>query len=247
MSASTVHRRGATLTGFLDWLLRTKKLDQHWERPPAPERGRRSAPRLAPSEALRILHRHVRQAVEEDDGLEDGVAARPHAATTLLSLSLMIATGTRVAETASVEVHRIDLRARSIGVTGKGRRDRMVYVPNPWLCRLIHAYVDARTQQGVSHPFLLFGRNRNAISTASLRYRLRTASRDAGLTSHVTPHMLRHAAATNLLDAGVDIRFVQRLLGHASLSTTEIYTHVLDGALRRKLEQADVLGHHFLR
>jgi integrase/recombinase XerD len=67
------------------------------------------------------------------------------------------------------------------------------------------------------------------------------AANVAGLSSKVTPHMLRHTAATRLIEAGVDIRYIQRLLGHASLTTTEIYTHVSDEALRRVVTDADIL------
>jgi integrase/recombinase XerD len=75
-----------------------------------------------------------------------------------------------------------------------------------------------------------------------MRSRLVKAARAAGLSARVTPHMLRHTAATQLIEAGVDIRYIQRLLGHASLSTTEIYTHVSDRALSRVVSKADVLG-----
>jgi integrase/recombinase XerD len=71
---------------------------------------------------------------------------------------------------------------------------------------------------------------------------LRRHAIQAGLSRRVTPHMLRHTAATLLIETGVDIRFVQRLLGHSSIATTEIYTHVSDEALRTTLERANVLG-----
>lgn len=63
----------------------------------------------------------------------------------------------------------------------------------------------------------------------------------------MTPHMLRRRTATQLIEAGVDIRYVQRLLGHASLSTTELYTHISDGALKRVVSDADILGRAFVR
>ena len=75
-----------------------------------------------------------------------------------------------------------------------------------------------------------------------MRSRLAKAAREAGLSARVTPHMLRHTAATQLIERGVDIRYIQRLLGHASLTTTEIYTHVSDRALKRVVSDADVLG-----
>jgi site-specific recombinase XerD len=76
----------------------------------------------------------------------------------------------------------------------------------------------------------------------SIRARLRRYAITVGLTRRVTPHMLRHTAATLLIETGVDIRFVQRLLGHSSIATTEIYTHVSDEALRATLERAAVLS-----
>ena len=75
-----------------------------------------------------------------------------------------------------------------------------------------------------------------------MRSRLTKAAAAAGVPTRVTPHMLRHTAATQLIEAGVDIRYIQRLLGHASLSTTEIYTHVSDKALGALSRDADVLG-----
>ncbi|MEI9923053.1 MAG: tyrosine-type recombinase/integrase [Bradyrhizobium sp.] len=71
---------------------------------------------------------------------------------------------------------------------------------------------------------------------------MRRYSINARTARRITPHMLRHTAATLLIERGVDIRFVQRLLGHSSIATTEIYTHVSDEALRATLERADVLG-----
>jgi integrase/recombinase XerD len=76
----------------------------------------------------------------------------------------------------------------------------------------------------------------------SIRARLRRHAGLAGVARRVTPHMLRHTAATLLIETGVDIRFVQRLLGHSSIATTEIYTHVSDEALRTTLERANVLA-----
>jgi integrase/recombinase XerD len=77
----------------------------------------------------------------------------------------------------------------------------------------------------------------------SIRSKLRQyAEKEVGLARRITPHMLRHTAATLLIETGVDIRFVQRMLGHSSIATTEIYTHVSDEALRVTLERADVLA-----
>lgn len=76
----------------------------------------------------------------------------------------------------------------------------------------------------------------------SIRARLRRYARQIGLIRRITPHMLRHTATTLLIETGVDIRFVRRLLGHSSIATTEIYTHVSDEALRTTLERTNVLA-----
>jgi integrase/recombinase XerD len=95
---------------------------------------------------------------------------------------------------------------------------------------------------GHSHTALFLNRHGLPMQPQSIRARLRRQAGAAGVARRVTPHMLRHTAATLLIETGVDIRFVQRLLGHSSIATTEIYTHVSDEALRTTLERADVLG-----
>src|SRR5208337_4251537 len=95
-----------------------------------------------------------------------------------------------------------------------------------------------------SHPGaspLFVNRYGDPMRPQSVRSKLRRLAKEAGLQRRVTPHMLRHTAATLLIETGVDIRFVQRLLGHSSIATTEIYTHVSDEALRMTLERADIL------
>ena len=143
----------------------------------------------------------------------------------------MLTTGVRVGELVAIRVEDVDLSNQSIYVIGKGRRERIVYLPSVWLRDLIAAYLLTREASQVGHEHLLFSSPLSPLSTVWVRSRLATAASAAGIR-RVTPHMLRHSAATQLIESGVDIRFVQRLLGHASLSTTEIYTHITNDALR---------------
>jgi integrase/recombinase XerD len=154
----------------------------------------------------------------------------------------MVSTGVRVGEVVSIKCTDMDLEGGTIRVFGKGRREREVYVTTAWVAELTRAYVEARAALGVHHSYLLFNENHGPVTPATLRARLARAAQDADLEVRVTPHMLRHTAATQLIEAGVDIRFIQRLLGHASLSTTEIYTHVSNDALRKVVSGADVVG-----
>src|SRR4029078_13201540 len=95
---------------------------------------------------------------------------------------------------------------------------------------------------GTAASNLFLNRRGLPLKPQSVRAELRRYSMRAGTARRSTPHMLRHTAATLLIERGVDIRFVQRLLGHSSIATTEIYTHVSDEALRVTLKKANVLG-----
>lgn len=159
----------------------------------------------------------------------------------------MVSTGVRVAELVGISCQDIDLAGRAVRITGKGRRERLVYLTNDWVTELTEAYIATRDALGVEHQRLLFNRSRRPLTTAAMRSRLAKAARAASVRGTVTPHMLRHTAATQLIEAGVDIRLIQRLLGHASLSTTEIYTHVSDLVLKRTVSDADTLGRVFER
>lgn len=236
LSRRTVARRVAALRGLRRWLLATEHTQPaSWDLAQIIHGRTQSLPRVTAPSNIERLHRNLRGAV-------DGVDNRPSAATTLLAVSFMLATGARVAETCSLSVSNVDLTSGTVRLLGKGMRDRTVYITNSWLLTLCRSYAAVRTARGVTHDRLLFNRTNDPLSPASIRQRMATASREAGLATIVTPHMLRHAAATRLLESGVDIRIVQRLLGHASITTTEIYTHVTDLTLRRALADADVLG-----
>ncbi len=166
---------------------------------------------------------------------------RPFETTTLLGTALMVSTGLRVGELVAFRTTDIDTTNRTIQVMGKGRRERIVYLTDEWLTRLASAYQLTRQHLGTTHDRFLLNAHGAPLTTSTMRARLAKAGRGAGLQQHVTPHMLRHSAATQLIESGVNIRFVQRLLGHASLTTTEIYTHVTDQALRDAVLTAGVL------
>ena len=171
-------------------------------------------------------------------GTETGTRNSP-AVTTYLAVALMIATGLRGGELVSLVVGNVDLADGSVHVRGKGRRERIVYLPPGQPRSCLAQYLDVR-DAALDHPLLL-NRLGQPLTTANLRDRISRAARNAGIQQHVTPHMLRHTCATQLLEAGIDIRFVQRLLGHASIATTEIYTHVSDTSLRHAIHKANIV------
>jgi site-specific recombinase XerD len=160
--------------------------------------------------------------------------------TTRLATLLLFATGVRVSELASVRVGDIDLEQRTVRILGKGSRERQVFLPNELLATLVRDYVSKHHGAPKLTDRLLLNRRKEPASAACLRARLKNLASNAGIPRRVTPHMLRHTAATSLLEAGVDIRFVQRLLGHQSIATTQIYTHVSDVALKLAIANANV-------
>jgi integrase/recombinase XerD len=244
LSDATVGRRVAAIRGYLRWLVATGELQVDPLRDaPIKVRKPRRLPRAVPTSELGQLVGSLQHSagLAELQLPKGDPLPSPHKATTLLAVGLMISTGVRVGEAVTIRCDSLNLSSRSIRIYGKGARERTVYFPAGWLLSLLESYICTRGELRISHDFLLFSRNGLPMSTSALRGRLAAASSGAGLNRVVTPHMLRHSAATELLDSGVDIRYVQRLLGHASINTTEIYTHVSDAALRKVITNANIL------
>jgi site-specific recombinase XerD len=163
-----------------------------------------------------------------------------------LIVRLLVATGMRVGELCRLRIEDVAPDGSVLRIHGKGARDRVAYVTDASLRQDLRRILEGRreSQAGpdVAGGALFLNRHGAPLRPQSVRAKLKRLANEAGLGRRVTPHMLRHTAATLLIETGVDIRFVQRLLGHSSIATTEIYTHVSDEALRRTLERADVLG-----
>jgi len=243
LSAASLRRRLAGVRSFCRWL---HAQDLRYKVPVEALgfrfRRTRRLPRAVARGDLRTLLDSLSRAAAYT-GAESSSAglSRINESITLLGVLLILGTGLRVAELVGLRCDDIEVSEQSIRVLGKGARERTVFLADQWTIDLLTNYLHARTSRAVSHPHLLMNRKGEPLSPEAFRRRLATQSVAAGLRQRVTPHMLRHSAATQLIDSGVDIRYVQRLLGHASLLTTEIYTHVSDHSLRQTLIQADVL------
>ncbi|MEA2880595.1 MAG: integrase/recombinase XerD [Hyphomicrobiales bacterium] len=159
-----------------------------------------------------------------------------------LAILLMVSTGIRVGELCKLTIDDVSPDGTSLRIQGKGSRDRIAYIADAALRAKLRGSVQQLRKVASSYGALFVNRHGLPMKPQSIRSKLRRYASEVGLSRRVTPHMLRHTAATLLIETGVDIRFVQRLLGHSSIATTEIYTHVSDEALRATLERADVLG-----
>lgn len=246
LSPASLRRRAAALRGFCRWLLSQGLISADpWSGTSLALGRTRRLPRNLATHELKLLIGFLSRAAQVDVGKAPGrrsVEKRPHESTTLLAVALMITTGVRVHEAVGIRCRDIDMPGGTMRLIGKGGRERQVFLPNVWIAGLTSAYLEARSSLGIEHARLLFNLRYEPLSPSAMRSRLAKAAEAAGISQRVTPHMLRHTAATQLIEAGVDIRYIQRLLGHASLSTTEIYTHVSDRALHRVVSDADVLG-----
>ncbi|MEK3886986.1 tyrosine recombinase XerC [Bacillus sp. FSL K6-3431] len=153
----------------------------------------------------------------------------------LALLELLYATGIRVSECANIQLKDVDFDFGTLLVKGKGRKER--YVPfGSFALDALQAYLDDVREQllGIKeHQYLFLNARGGHLTTRGIRYILNKIIAEASLTGKIHPHMLRHSFATHLLNNGADMRTVQELLGHAHLSSTQVYTHVTKEHLRK--------------
>ncbi len=158
--------------------------------------------------------------------------------TTLVVLELLFSTGIRVGELVDLTMREINMKESSIFIAGTGVRERKVYIPDEEIKLLLKSYIKRRNLRKPDTDSLFINSRNQPASTQFIRKLIRMAGDEAGLKNRITPHMLRHATATHLLEAGLDIRQVQRLLGHSSIATTQIYTQASDSGLKEVICKA---------
>lgn len=196
-------------------------------RPPSP--GKRLPKSLPVADVLSLL-----EAVGGDSPGDGPRSLRDRAL-----LELLYSTGARISEAVGLDVDDIDTETRSVLLRGKGGKQRVVPVGRPAV-ETLDAYL-IRGRPGLvsrATPALFLNVRGGRLSRQSAWQVLHTAAESAGIGAAVSPHTLRHSFATHLLDGGADVRVVQELLGHASVTTTQIYTLVTVGALREVWAEA---------
>lgn len=146
----------------------------------------------------------------------------------IVVLELLFSTGLRVSELCALtrDTFLLEDDELRLLVRGKGSKERILQITTPELVQLIKAYYNEFQKEIQQCGFILLNRRRRPLSAQSVRRIIQKYLKQIGVTYHITPHMFRHTFATALLEAGMDIRYIQSLLGHSSISTTQIYTHV---------------------
>jgi integrase/recombinase XerC len=228
---STLARTSASLRTFFRWCERTGRVETDPSlRLSAPRRHRTLPPVLAQRSASALLDV---AAVAADD--EDPVHLRDRAA-----LELLYATGIRVGELVGLDVDDVDLEGGVLRVVGKGDKERRVPFGAPARTAVWTWLHDGRPRLVTprSGAALLLGRRGHRVDQRQVREVVHELLRHVPDAPDLGPHGLRHSAATHLLEGGADLRMVQELLGHASLATTQIYTHVSVDRLKRSYAQA---------
>jgi site-specific recombinase XerD len=220
-AAATVARKLAAIRAFFR-VMREHGLVAHnpADLLPAPKRPATLPTVLKPGEAAALLDRIP--------------ATTPLELRDRALFELAYASGLRAEELVNLDVASLDFDAETVRVEGKGGRTRVLPVGEAAL-RTLAAYLErarGALAGGDGDPALFLSKSGRRLSTSDVRRRLRTWERHAALQHGISPHALRHSFATHLLEGGADLRAIQELLGHASLSTTQIYTRVDSARLK---------------
>ena len=226
---ATTGRKLSSLRSFYRFLLREGRVEANpFAGLPRPKRQRNLPHILSPDEMTRLLEEPARVLAEQQNPSEFD---RYRALRDTAVLEVLYSTGVRLSELTELTENRVDVIGGVIRVLGKGKKERLCPLGGPAASALQDA-LDARTSFLASlgemgNPSALFlNKLGTGFSNRSVQRMLKATLKSAGLPGDLYPHALRHSFATHLLDAGADLRSVQELLGHSSLSTTQIYTHV---------------------
>ncbi|MDH2915060.1 tyrosine recombinase XerC [Kosakonia sp. HypNH10] len=211
LGAASLALRLSALRSFFDWLVSQGEL------PANPAKGI-SAPKAA---------RHLPKNIDVDDvnrlleiDINDPLAVRDRA-----MLEVMYGAGLRLSELVNLDIKHLDLESGEVWVLGKGSKERRVPIGRNAVSWVEH-WLDLRELFGAQDDALFLSKLGKRISARNVQKRFAEWGIKQGLNSHVHPHKLRHSFATHMLESSGDLRGVQELLGHANLSTTQIYTHL---------------------
>ncbi len=228
LAPASMRRHLASLRSFFGFLETRGRI----ERNPAaalrgPRRGRRLPRFLEEAEVERLLAAPASGDAEE------------HRDRALLET--LYSTGCRVSELVGLDEDDLDLRRGLVRLRGKGRKERLGMLGRP-AQQAVQRWLAAKGNRGLDRGPLLLNHGGGRLTDRSVRRILQRCLQRAGIQRDASPHTLRHSFATHLLRRGADLRTIQELLGHASLGTTQIYTHVSLEHLRRLYDQAHPLG-----
>lgn len=220
-AAATVARKLASIRGLYGFLVRTERVGQNpAELVSSPKRSQK-LPKVLSSEQMRTL-------------LERIPARTPLEVRDRAMLELAYSCGLRCEEIVNLDVDAVDFESEQVRVLGKGSKERLLPIGEP-AQRTLERYLERGRHALAADPrerALFLSKSGRRLSNSDITRRLGLWTREAALAAGVSPHALRHSFATHLLEGGADLRTIQELLGHASISTTQVYTRVDAARLR---------------
>lgn len=217
----TVKRKIASIKAFYRYLEEEERLDGNnpFDKIRVKFRETESLPRIIPrndiEKLLNYMYTIINQSKQKSFIYRD-----------LCIIEIFFATGARVYEVSNLKRQDIDLDNGIIRIFGKGSKERYVQIGNQEILQLMKAYYQMNQWEIEKDGFFFVNRHGKRFSEQSIRRMLRKYSHQAGISLHITPHMFRHSVATYLLEEGVDIMYIQKILGHSSIKTTQIYLHI---------------------
>ena len=214
---TSISRKISTFKSFYKFLYINNYIDKK-EYP----LSRISYPKLEKKLPKFIYYNDLLEMIEESSKGKEGLRDR-------LIIEMLYATGVRVSELVNIKINDIDFNNRRIIVCGKGNKERIVYY-GEYAMKVMNEYLDSREYK--SNEYLFLNNRGEQLSDRGVRYIIDNIMKKLSVKTHVTPHVLRHTFATDMLNNGCDIKVVQELLGHSSLKTTEVYTHVTNDRLK---------------
>lgn len=189
-------------------------------------------PKTIPMRTLELFLKTIYAAVDEaKTPYQHDIAVR-----NVVVIELLFATGMRISELCDLHSDDIEPGNQTVRIYGKGAKERLIQLSDGPVTDALKRYTDIFASQMVRSGYFFVNRDGSRLSDQSVRHMINKHAAKAGISQHITPHMFRHTFATGLLDNGVDIRYIQSMLGHSSINTTEIYTHVSTDRQRQILE-----------
>lgn len=231
----TTKRKIASLKAFFNYLEYEEKIERNpMNRVRAKFKEERVLPRSVPYEVIEQLltvmyNRYEQEKREKKFGWQT-IRVR-----NLAIVELLFMTGIRISELCDLRLEDLNLTEGTIRVYGKGSKERVIPIGNKEVLALLREY-DLCLERA-NQPYFFLNRYGERVSPQSVRLMIKKNVKRAHINMHITPHMFRHSFATLLLEQDVDIRIIQNLLGHSSIVTTQIYTHVAAEKKRHVLEE----------
>lgn len=219
----TVKRKIASLKAFFHYMEYTELLDQNpFDKLDVHFREAKLLPKTIPFHSIqKFLSALYGQKKQAASAYQLRCCLRDIAV-----IELLFATGMRISELCSLKPSDIDLENNTVLIYGKGSKERILQIGNPEVISALLLYQNSFKEDISACGFFFVNKQKHKLSDQSVRFMINRYADLAGIEQHITPHMFRHSFATLLLEQDVDIRYIQKMLGHSSISTTEIYTHV---------------------